>query len=906
MKQEKRITYRAGITRTPSDFLCQDGELAECINLTTDDEELKPMVKPVGLMQASGRTLLYVHRHNDEVRYIFQSGNTLYWREGESGADVQLPGAFDFSKVNTVTSVGKTLIVTDGGGMHYYLWKGLSGDTLVDYLNLGALPDIRVEFSLRGNDLERTVDMEPGVFMDSIASSGPTHGILDVQDGKASIAYNKEKWSEFNDLMIGLYSKNKKDIAHMKGFCQPFFVRTAYKLFDGSYTHISNPILMLPCVTTNSYARYYHEEDVNKLTVITHFRNMWVDMADDLSLFSDIIDDVVVFASDGIDPYDLYGDLPIYTFTQADEGVKTIHDGVYQINSHSNPTYRSLYHATKLEPGHADYQGTESAIFLTIDALPKKKAEDYLMELESTSVFYKLCELGLKPFHGNIAAKIQPGVMENLTTQQQLKEDDYFSRNRLYPQFTYSYNSRLNLANVSRGFFEGYDFFMPWDWSNSDETHVYDFYVTLRLEGGIKVIHHRSQPTKQKQGVFFFYPDSRATHVVIIRDKDSGGGTCVCDSDLKESAGLNGAYCLRGMPGTQITDEDSVTPMPAIPETNNGDVETLPNYVITSEVNNPWVYKAEGYYKVSTGKILGISSITQALSQGQFGEYPLLVFSETGIWAMSVDGTGLYQAIHPMSREVCINACSITQTDGAVFFVSKKGLMVIVGNEVKCVSERMNGRGFDTAGLVALTGPAAPWADIITACQGTETFQQYVCDEQCRMAYDYVDSRLLIFNPQYGFAFVYAMADGAISKVVLPYTVTNVVNAYPDYLLQDTAGTAYTLYGKQREEEVADRQTAFLLTRPMKLAGPTGVTSLRELVNVGTWDKGTRENPLSTVKTEAWVSDDMQEWNPLASRFGAAAKYFRLALYIRMLPSERLSGTIITEQERRTNNIRHE
>ena len=43
--QEHRISYKAGITRTPSDFLCQDGELAECINLTTDNEELKTMWK---------------------------------------------------------------------------------------------------------------------------------------------------------------------------------------------------------------------------------------------------------------------------------------------------------------------------------------------------------------------------------------------------------------------------------------------------------------------------------------------------------------------------------------------------------------------------------------------------------------------------------------------------------------------------------------------------------------------------------------------------------------------------------------------------------------------------------------------------------------------------------------------
>ena len=63
-------------------------------------------------------------------------------------------------------------------------------------------------------------------------------------------------------------------------------------------------------------------------------------------------------------------------------------------------------------------------------------------------------------------------------------------------------------------------------------------------------------------------------------------------------------------------------------------------------------------------------------------------------------------------------------------------------------------------------------------------------------------------------------------------------------------------------------------------------------------------NELSCVKTEVWLSDDLYKWYRMASRFGAAAKYFRLALYIKMLPAERLSGTIISDQERRTNNLR--
>ena len=296
---------------------------------------------------------------------------------------------------------------------------------------------------------------------------------------------------------------------------------------------------------------------------------------------------------------------------------------------------------------------------------------------------------------------------------------------------------------------------------------------------------------------------------------------------------------------------------------------------------------------------------------------------------MKLNDDGTYLRPDHISREVCINRRSITETDGPVFFVSKKGLMVVSGKSVSCVSERMDGKAFDTslldglgAGIGAQDAPTAPWAAIITACQdGGRSFLDYIGDAECMMAYDYIDRRLLIINARtetvtqvvggesvttvqrvYNYCYSYSIADGTLSKTVLPAQMTNVVNNYPDYLLQ-AGNTLYTLYGKQREEEVGSRQTAFLLTRPMKLAGPVGKSSVRELMNVGMWDEGTAQSPLSCVKTKLYLSDNLKDWYEATSRFGAAAKYFRLALFIKMLPTERLSGTIVCTQERRTDNM---
>jgi hypothetical protein len=177
------------------------------------------------------------------------------------------------------------------------------------------------------------------------------------------------------------------------------------------------------------------------------------------------------------------------------------------------------------------------------------------------------------------------------------------------------------------------------------------------------------------------------------------------------------------------------------------------------------------------------------------------------------------------------------------------------------------------------------------------------------MAYDYIDSRIVMMNPHYDYSFVYNIADGTISKVILPAGMTNAVNNYPDYLIQGRKPNdqvwVYSFYEKPREEEVNSRSLAFLLTRPMKLAGPVSQASLRQLKNVGTWvRKDAQGNELSCVKTDVYLSEDMQRWYPDISRHGAAARYYRLALYIKMLPTERLSGTILTEQERRSHNMR--
>lgn len=894
MEQEHRIAYKAGITRTPSDFLCSDGELAECINLTTDNEELKPVVQPAeyitsysGITGSNKPEFVYVHKvanQDNYIGYIPDDSNKLCYGTVNNKVYTNLDTFEDFfwqPGTSKITSTGKTLIVSDSNGLHYYKWDFDN----IRYNDLGEIPSPNVELLL--------VDVSSGLggILNSgetehrsayVRSEGSYFGILTKSSGSLDDWRMEDNVSieKYNDLLVGLYKKNKKVLSQKKCFCEPFFVRVAIELYDGSFHFVSQPILMFPSITSNSYGTINELSHTFRVTTFgckLHYINK-----SHYEEWTDIVKDIVLFISDGINIYDTTVDQPMPVHITRES--YDIWDGIYRYYNSSSSL--SEYHTQSIGP-----EGGQEYIKNYI-ILNHKPTDEIEKNIVSTSVFYKLCTIGRKydNTERDIDERINTHTLENISTQDRIDYDDYFSRSTLYPKFMYLYNNRLNLANVRRSMFEGYGFFMPFD---NESENTYKFYVTINTDSGTKLVCH-TESTKQKQGIWFYYPDSRASHVMIFKGSD-----CILDEELTEHQNLNGAYYFKGLP-------ESTEPETAItgtePEYTVPTPEFLPNYIVTSEVNNPWVFKVEGYNKVGTGIIIGISTITQALSQGQFGQYPLLVFSESGIWAMTVDNTGLYQSITPMSREICINPTSITQTDGAVFFVSKKGLMMIVGNEVICVSEQMNGQTFNTASLSPLAAET-DWASVVTACQGDTSFLDYIRDSRCFLAYDYTDSRILIINSAYGYAYIYGMKDGTLSKTILPQVMHGCVSNYPDNLLLGSS-KVYSFYEKPREEEVSQRQLGFLLTRPMKLAGPVSQASLRQLMNVGTWDPGTSQSPLSKVETRIYLSSDMRTWYKDISRFGAAAKYYRLALFIKMLPTERLSGTILTTQERRNKNMR--
>lgn len=849
------ISYQKGITTSPSDFLCESGELAECINLAVDNEEIKVLTPAKEVMALAG-ALLFVHAIDNEKNYIYKYDHSLYFKRGINGSGTSTDLDI-YHDVKDIKAIGKTLIIECGTATYYAVWNG------TNYDNYNKLPTPEVEFTLQ------PLSGTGGYY--AISVRGDTNDIYDYDTG----GIRTGKSDDYLNLVLGLYAEAKNKAAEKNAFINPFFACAALELYDGSYTRITNPVLLFPSVSKN-HGILWGEEYCN---LYVYPKRLHASLKNNnYERFKDIVKRIVFFVSDEIDLLDT---------ASTDIGL--------DLNGYVKANSIRRYYLPNSGGDYIENQYCEEASNSLRTAIKYKEVAALEDEISSTAIFYKLCEAEISSFDkNNLSAAAQPHVLKNITTQQQLPLD-YHSNSEVFSEKMYTYNNRLNLISPKRTFFEGFKHFVSYDPASSNQSYTVEVYISP--DGGqydyTAVIRTVSFNSKEILNIWFYYPDPRA-YKAKIYNNDS----LIYELPLKEHTGLNGAYYFGGMPtgGETIPSYGS-----GYPEGVQGASETLYNQIATSEVNNPWVFKAEGYNSVGSGSVMAVATQTQALSQGQFGQYPLIVFATDGIWAMDVNNTGLYQRVAPISRDVLTNENAIVETDNAVFFPSEKGLHIISGSTVREMSRLFCGRKVNVTQLPSnVSGESEEGR--VKATSHTAGFRAFVNDGSTLAVYDYVNSRICFLNTRMDAAYAYHIDSGTLSQWLpdIPRSgILRVVRDYPHSLIAISTGSAYYPHNDAADAG-NDHYAGYMLTRPVKFGEPLTVHSLREMKHVGYWN----EAGGSSVRMELLMSDDMINWHLAGSRFGAAAKYWRWVLYVRMTPLERLSGTVVRTQQRRDNNLR--
>lgn len=839
--KQYQISFEKGMTNVPSDIICSDNEAAELVGMTFENGELKPIQDAYKMGSLNGR-ILYVHHAGTNTLYIVMADNGVVYRKYSGDAFVA-GGEVDntLTSVKDVKAIGNTLIINTDSGMIYYLWNGSGYTKLGDKI---PEPDVRLKLYDAG----------------TVTDTGENSSEVFRNENATVVLNNHQLW---NDFVYGFYAKLKKDANGVKGFTMPFAARYALELYDGSLIYHSSPILFFPSRTKNfSMRRGWISDRVATWYVQMQVSTLRYACSSDYSNWKDIVKGIKLYVSDEVDIYDTSADAEYNTVTES-----------FVYNDYIKVMNDSQLTAGVQLPGEITL--TPSSDEAYCNPMKSHSFKDIFETLAENSLFYELCSLDNTSGVFKQVTGFKVADLKNITTKPQMS-GDYYSHSKYIPDYIYTFNARLHIADFTRSVFEGYNHFTGHDLPLSDATDTYTIYVNIKTSDGERIA-KKMFTTSERIGAFLFYPDPRAYSITVYSQNNAGYRTV----DLKEHPGLNGAYYIESPLNTiQYT---SGTPS----FVENMEPEGIPNKILVSEVDNPFVFSLNGYVTVGNGTIMGMAANTAALGQGQFGQHPLFVFSTDGIWALSTNTVGTYTSVHPFSREVCNNANSITQTDNAIFFSSEKGLMIITGNTVKCVSEQMNGKNLSVQQEFGV--PAA--------VQSNVSFKDYL--KTCKIAYDYKDRQLWLIGGA-NYHYVFNMNGGTISKVFdinhIYYTADN----YPDTLIQVEGQGGYDVLSLLNKPDInSDESTydGYLLTRPIKFKSVLTLKSIRQMKHILLMN--------GSVSIKLFASNDCKQWVELHSLRGKPWKYYRIAYtFTNMKATDRFAGTVFLVEERRTEKLR--
>lgn len=324
----------------------------------------------------------------------------------------------------------------------------------------------------------------------------------------------------------------------------------------------------------------------------------------------------------------------------------------------------------------------------------KTRTAKQMKEAMLNAEFHKVAEYDV---NGELTWSVEETSPSMIAVQPTLSD---VTVHHVIPNETYYYNARLHTGDYKEVYFKGYS--SPTTFK-SGLVHTKDkpwtVYVHINTENGVMIVKRKDGPMFDdtedvyKHMYYFSYPDSRAFKMEIFQN------------GKKQSLALsphptrNEAYNLKIVTAEVELSDYGLVEIPVIYEgewtssygepTERNGIERK-NILKVSAVDNPFYFPTAQTYKFE-GEIKGLASNAEAISPGQFGQFPLHVFTDTGIWAMQVDtsGQGAYTTQSPFSREVCSGA--VCPVSGGVVFTTKRGLMAISGGQVTELSKPLDG-----------------------------------------------------------------------------------------------------------------------------------------------------------------------------------------------------------------------
>lgn len=912
MATRQEVIFK-GLTHSPSDYDCQDGELATCLNLINEDGALKPISQPEiaeqFAMPNNTCSIRYVHKvtHGNEnhSHYIVNCTNgspySWYWTEKGGNGTPHMLDLGNF-KVNSVTAVGNIICFIGDKNILYAFWNN-------DSYNIFNKTAFNYTFSVTNTS---------GVGVDAIAQLGDDFQGCFWTTSFGSQDYNnlifegtkpngtKTIWNAIDSMINKSLSENGNTY-----FKYIVFGVVALRLYDGTYSNISNLFVLCPKDSLNNSFYYNADNETIKNTEYYKFvrasgyiHRHQINVQLNLNGIEDFVQGVDVFLTKGTD------------FLNLDKGYDTI----------SSDTTNNLKHR----------KGT-----ITFERLKKSS----LYKEFDNLTFYHSVYITKEDFGKNIDLLNVQGTEDSLSLAD-------MGRNSIGSSYAMTYNNRLHLANIQNSI---NDIFSPnpiYKFElNSSETYfpvekvntILGNYIDVPLtDKGWYDLEKQSSDIAEVVAIIdnkYYY---RATvqyplnpiFVVPFQDAKSAKLYIKHKNNLIDEIGFknislhpsdtfgmsyyifnaedgmfsfmqkfelsNNEGVLTRRQGDTFTSTSSTFYNEAYQKCDSvgAKTEQLVSLIKVSEAENPLVFPASNSVQVGSSTIYALAANTRPISEGQFGETPLYAFTDEGVWVLMTSQEGTYEARQPANRDICSNPSGILQIDDAVLYPTNRGIMMQQGRNSICITDQLDGYPFNFMDM--------KYAKQIIATNGTESeeikyirFRDYL--KSADMIYDYYDNRIIVFNPNQAYAYVYSL------KSKMWGTMKNVfnkrVNIYPESYATNKEGKILNVY----VEEPSSNTPYFLCSRPLSISDKEVYKTIFTCIARGYFRNGTGKCGMVL-----YGSNDLFNWfliktsvnEYLRGMAGSPYKYFRIALIGSLRSDESISGLSADFQERWQNKLR--
>lgn len=850
-----------GLSNSPSDNSVQDGELGSCLNLIPEDGELKPVSKPEIVenftLPNSTCSIIYLHKviHGNEFHshYLLNctNGSPYSWYWTEKGGDGTQHGLDigDF-KVNSVAAVGNILCLVGDLSIKYLYWVG-DNYQLFDRDNFNYAISIGFnDIDIYGGLKEITLGDDFWDYVTYETSPSESRKITGMNVNQVSKAFNM-----FDaNINKNLSDKGKK--------WQKYFVFgvAAVRLYDGTRYNISN-IFKLD----------YNGETLNSVQVDPNSKKF-------VSAGPAIVAWTINVNMDKLDKV-----------SNLVQGID-----IFLSKAESFVNFESAAAEYFVAEGNDKDQGT---MFFTM--MSGKEAASAIDSL----TFYHSLFISKDEFGKTIELKRVEGTEESLSLANLYRSD-------LGGGCAITYNNRLHVGNVK----DGYNVNLL-----SDITPVVSSLPGGTLLDDEGIVHVKASnkefwcKVSNLSARLYYFVCVPILYVAEITFYKKTGTTFEKSIvDLHSSETMAFSFYVKGegkknvpqfaLPWEKSSEEEWANIVRDY-ENYQTNTNTIPysSLIKVSEAENPLVFPASNSVQVGSSVIKAMAANTRPITEGQFGDAPLYVFTDEGTWMLMLSTDGVYQARQPVNRDVCSNPDGILQIDDAVLFPTERGIMMQTGSTAKLITDALDGAVFDYMQLYkeSYSKKILAVGSIPEAGIKYIPFRQFM--KGADMVYDYYDARIIVFNPDCAYAYVYSLKSGLWGA--MESNIKKRVNIYPE---------SYAINGDRKIVDFYQSQPVgptryFLCTRPMAIGSAEAYKTMFSCIT-----RGYFRNEVGKCGMALYASNDLFKWFPVSTSVnkflrgmcGSPYKYFRLALIGSLSPEESLGGLSADYQERWQNKLR--